>query len=178
MSDKAPESPEKKYTGPAINYDLADGKIMRTENGESIVVAHYDGKIVKIVPERANFRTAVIRWLNDNEKPYEGVVLLGDDATPPVPKEKIPPMPKKDMRLGDKTPAVVEWYRKYKPAEFKARYGIKGEGTVTKTRVETDEKGNKVNVPYEVEATLADRKIHLTEKVEAGTVNESEYNDE
>lgn len=170
--------PEKKYTGPAINYDLTDGKITRSENGESIVVAHYDGKIVKIVPERANFRTAVIRWLNDNEKPYNGVVLLGDDATPPVAKDKIPPIPKKDMRLGDKTPAVVEWYRKYKPAEFKARYGIKGEGVVTKFRVKKNEKDEDVKVPYEKAATLADRKIHLTEKVEAGNLASSEYNDE
>lgn len=173
-----PESPEKKYEGPVIGYSLNDGKITRTDKDGGVVVAHFDGKVVSIIPERANFRTAVIRWLNETNQSYESVVMLGDTPTPPAVKAKIPPMPKKDMRLGDKTPAVVEWYRMYHPAEYKARYGIKGPGVVTKTRFETDEKGNKVAVPYQTEAILADRKIAGTEKVEAGNATASEYNDE
>ena len=38
-----------------------------------------------------------------------------------TPKESIPKCPEKDER-GDKTPAVVAWYRKYKPAEYKVKY--------------------------------------------------------
>lgn len=36
-------------------------------------------------------------------------------------KATIPQCPPKDER-GDKTPAVVEWYKKYKPAEYKRKY--------------------------------------------------------
>lgn len=36
-------------------------------------------------------------------------------------KSSIPKCPEKDER-GDKTPAVVEWYKKYKPAEYKRKY--------------------------------------------------------
>lgn len=37
-----------------------------------------------------------------------------DDATPPCPAE--------DLRYGDKTPAVVAWYREHQPEEFERRY--------------------------------------------------------
>ena len=92
-------------------------------------------------------------------------------------------MPKKSMRLGDKTPEVVDWYRKYKPEEYRARYGIKGEGTVTKTRKVLNQKtGLPETEVYEADAIIADRKIHTTEKVEANEVTlggaESEYKDE
>lgn len=31
-------------------------------------------------------------------------------------------MPEEDPLLGDKTPAIVEWYQKYDPEEFERRY--------------------------------------------------------
>jgi hypothetical protein len=37
-------------------------------------------------------------------------------------KEEIPPAPEMDVRLGDKTPAYIEWLAKYNPEEFKKRY--------------------------------------------------------
>lgn len=36
-------------------------------------------------------------------------------------KQSIPKCPEKDDR-GDKTPAVIEWYKKYKPAAYKKKY--------------------------------------------------------
>lgn len=35
---------------------------------------------------------------------------------------RVPAMPDEDPKLGDKTPAVVEWYAEHDPAEFKRRY--------------------------------------------------------
>lgn len=162
---------------PAIDYNLTEaGEVTRTEKGDTIVIARYDRstKIVRIVPEYARFRPAAIRFLNDTEVPVESI-LIGDD---PVDKPKagvvIPPKPKRDIQFGDKTPALVEWYAKYKPNEYRARYGIRGEGTVTKFRQEVNEKGEKVKVPYQVDAILADRKTHLTEKIEAGQVDDGD----
>jgi hypothetical protein len=37
-------------------------------------------------------------------------------------KEEIPPAPEMDVRMGDKTPAYVEWLAKYNPEEFRKRY--------------------------------------------------------
>lgn len=41
----------------------------------------------------------------------------------------IPPCPPADPLMGDKTPAVVEWYRDYKPEEFQSRYTANGRFT-------------------------------------------------
>jgi hypothetical protein len=41
----------------------------------------------------------------------------------------IPECPPEDPTAGDKTEAVVEWYRQYKPEEFAAKYGSR-KGTV------------------------------------------------
>ena len=155
---------------PVIDYAMNEaGEVTRTDKDSVTVVARYDRatKIVRIVPEWAKFRPAVIRWMNAEELKIESVLMEGDRPDP-IPAAGIPPRPKMTPQAGDKTPAVVEWYRKYKPAEYRARYGIKGEGTVTKFRVELNERGEKIRVPYEVEATLAHRKTHLTEKIEAG----------
>lgn len=162
---------------PQIDYALTEaGEITRTDKDSTIVVARYDRttKIVRIVPEWQKFRPAVIRFLNSEEvqAKIESIILEGD--RPDAPKADIPPRPKMDPRFGDKTPAVVDWYRKYKPAEYKARYGIVGEGTITKFRTEKNEKGETVKVPFEIEATLAHRKIHTTEKIEAGSVDGDE----
>lgn len=35
----------------------------------------------------------------------------------------VPACPPSDPRYGDKTPAVVEWFRDHEPAEFARRYG-------------------------------------------------------
>jgi hypothetical protein len=130
-------------------------------------------------PEWAKFRAPVVRYLNELGKAPKSVVMEGDEeAAAKRAKEKVPPMPKKSLRLGDKTPAVVEWHRKHKPEEFKARYGIKGQGTVTKTRKVIDPKtGQLVSEEYQVDALISERKTHLTEKVEANEEADSEYDD-
>jgi hypothetical protein len=156
---------------PQIDYALNEkGEITRTDKDSTITIGRYDRetKIVRIIPEWAKFRPAMIRFLNAEEVPIESIILDGDEPDRPKPGVTIPPRPKMTLEAGDKTPAVVEWYRKYKPAEYKARYGVIGEGTITKHRKEKNEKGETVSVPFEVDAVLAHRKTHLTEKVEAG----------
>lgn len=175
MKNTAPntDGPSK---APQIDYALTEaGEITRTDKDSTIVIGRYDRttKIVRIVPEWSKFRPAMIRFLNAEDVKIESILLEGDKPDA-VPDAGIPPKPKKTIEAGDKTPALVEWYRKHKPAEYKARYGIRGDGVVTKYRTETNEKGEKVKVPFEVEATLADRKTHLTEKIEAGQVEEGE----
>lgn len=163
---------------PELSYTLNEaGEVVRTDKDGSLVVAvyHADDKRVEIVPEQAKYRPQVLRFLGSEEKKVDSVILQGDE--PDAPKAGIPPCPKPTMAAGDKTPAVVEWYKKYKPAEYRARYGIQGEGTVTKTRWIHNARGEKVKEPYTVEATLAHRKTHLTEKVEAGNGDQGKYAD-
>lgn len=166
---------------PALEYRMdAGGKITRTDKDSSVHVATLiDGGKLVLVPQWSKFRPAVVRWLNDQDLTPKSIVMEGDEDR--TPKENIPPMPKKEMRLGDKTPAVVEWYRKYKPAEYKARYGIKGEGTVTKYRtVINPNTGIPEKQAYQVDCVLAERKIEGTEKMEANETTlgqDSEYSD-
>lgn len=92
-----------------------------------------------------------------------------------VKKNKIPPAPRQDIYRGDKSPKYVEWLQKYKPATYKAKYGIIGPGKVTKTREIIDPETNRPKtVTYEVDAILARRKTHLTELAHAGVESEGE----
>lgn len=176
MSTQTPntDGPSK---APAIEYKLTEaGELVRTDKDSSVVIARYDRStcIVRIVPEWAKFRPAAIRFLNAEEVKIETIIMEGDEPDKPKPGVVIPPKPKRTIEAGDKTPALVEWYRRYKPAEYKARYGIVGEGTITKHRKEKNEKGETVSIPFQVDATLAHRKTHLTEKIEAGQVDDEE----
>ena len=159
---------------PRIEYALnaTTGEITRTDKDSTIVVATYKDGVVHIVKEWEKFRSSTIRWLNAEELEVKTILMEGD--TPDEPKANIPKAPKMDPRFGDKTPAYVEWLRKYKPKEFRARYGIKGDGTVLKSRKVSDGNGGLTTETYEVHATLARRKIHLTEKVEAAVDSDDE----
>lgn len=161
-------STDKEEKAPLIEYALDErGIITRTDKTDTITVAvlKKDSALV-LKPEWAKFRPAIVRWLNENDKAPTAVYLEGDE--PSDKKVNIPPMPRKNPRLGDKTPAVVEWFKRYHTEQYRARYGIKGPGTVTKHRQEINpETGQTQKVPYEVEATIAVRKTHLTEKLDA-----------
>jgi hypothetical protein len=176
MSKAAPA--EKKVEAPHLEYSVEDGKVIRTyEQDEPTHVANYDGKTLALLPAHRALRKEIVTVFNEKGLAYEAIVIEGDTKKAAKAGESIPPMPKKDMRFGDKTPALVEWYRKYKPEEYRARYGVRGMGKVTKTRNEIDGDGKLVKVPYEVEAEIADRKTHVTELPAAANADSSEYND-
>lgn len=165
---------------PQIDYELhADGRVTRTDKDSTLHVADYDGKtktLAFISEETLKFRPPTVGFLNRKDLDIAHIILkeVGADR---VDEANIPPMPKKSMVHGDKTPAVVEWYRKYKPKEYAARYGVQGPGTVTKyRRVENEKKpGTFITEPYEQEAIISTRKTHLTEKPEANVAGNSEY---
>lgn len=167
-----------KEAAPRIDYELLpNGDITRTDKDGTVRIARYvaDAKRLEIVEEHQKFRAAMVRHLNSIEVAITSTIIEGDK--PDVVAAEIPPCPKPTMQAGDKTPAVVEWYRKYKPAEYRARYGIIGPGTVTKTRTELNERGEKVKVPFTVDATIAHRKMHLTELPQANSSGSSGYAD-
>lgn len=127
---------------------------------------------------RKNYHTQVARYLNDENIPFDGSVSIAGEGTDEEAEGKIPKAPKQTIEQGDKTPAYVEWLKKYKPKEFEARYGIRGEGKVVKTRkVEDARTGRPKTEEYTIDATLADRKTHLTELAGNNTV-ESDEDDE
>jgi len=168
---------------PVIDYNIAeDGTITRTDKDSTITVATLkEDNALVLVPEWVKFRAPIVRFLNEDAgRSPSAVYTEGDEPSPKAKARDIPPMPKMSMRLGDKTPEVMEWFKKYKPEEYRARYGIQGEGTVTKSRKVLNPKtGIPETEIYDAEATIALRKTHLTEKVEANqqASGESEYSD-
>jgi hypothetical protein len=163
---------------PKIDYRLEGENIVREDKDGVQIVAKYErkSKTLRLIREFSGYRRPVIHFLNQNELPHEVVVFDGAEIPKDIAGQKnIPPKPKKNPRLGDKTPALVEWYKKYAPAEYEARYGIKGTAMVKKQRFRFNEMGEKVAENYEEECIIAERKTHLTEKVEGAELNSEEY---
>lgn len=126
MSTKV--APKVEATPPPLSYEFKDGKsglITRTDENGTLEVANYDEKkkVLRIVKEHNNYRGAVTRWLGENDHKITNTIFDGDEEDP----QGGPPCPAMHPMMGDKTPAVVEWYRKNRPAEFKARYGVTGQ---------------------------------------------------
>lgn len=168
---------------PEIDYVLhPDGRITRKDKDSTLHVANYDAKtktLAFISEETLKFRPPTVGFLNRKDIDIDHIVLkdIGPDK---VDEANIPPRPKKSMVHGDKTPALVEWYRKYYPKEYAARYGVQGPGSVTKYRkVENPKKpGTFLTEAYEEDAIISTRKTHLTEKPEANIAGNSEYTDD
>lgn len=177
-SDAAQPGQAPKEAAPRIDYELLpNGDVTRTDKDSTIRIARYfaEGKRLELVEEHQKFRPALVRYLNELEVEISSTIIEGDKPDAAV--ADIPPCPKPTMQAGDKTPAIVEWYRRHKPAEYRARYGIIGEGTVTKTRTELNERGEKVKVPVVVDALIAHRKTHLTELPQSNSSGSSNYAD-
>jgi|GEM_PF-3636685 len=166
---------------PQRGYAFEGTKIMRHDDGDVTHVANFSGGVLSIHPDHQKYRGAVNRWLSGepNLKTVKSVILIGDEAAVHArSKQAIPPMPKMTRQAGDKTPELVEWYRDYKPEEYKAKYGIIGPGKVTKWRKALDdETGEPIDVPYEQDCILATRKTHLTELPQSGETDSDMYSD-
>ena len=73
--------------------------------------------------------------------------------------------PKKNPQFGDKTPAYVEWLRKFRPDKFAVVFGVKGKGKVPVIKTNPTSGIDEV-VGYR-DADMATRKTHMTEKLES-----------
>jgi hypothetical protein len=116
------------------SYDAGTKAIHRKKGkGDEIledkVVATYDPDTRDVTfPSLSflrGFKLGVITFLAENEMPIREFVRADLKADQPLTKN-IPPRPKKDRLQGDKTPAVAEWYHRYFPSKFAARYGVIG----------------------------------------------------
>lgn len=108
-----------------IEYQVADDNtVYRVQGDEKTAVATYDPTTGLVAMIETRYRVAVIRHLREKGLKYEGLAEEKDIFEKESRKE-IPPRPKKNPRLGDKTPALVEWYARYDKAAFIAKYGVR-----------------------------------------------------
>lgn len=109
---------------------------MKRAKGDEVIedklVAHYDPETAKVsFKNKAHtklYKTPVMTFLAENELSMRSFVREDLPADKPA-TASTPPRPKKTKHDGDKTPAVVEWYRRYFPNEYITRYGIMGKYT-------------------------------------------------
>jgi hypothetical protein len=166
-------------------YEPKKFEITRTDKDSTTTVARYE-KETEVVEfankELTKFRVPVLRFLNDENVPYKTIAIAGQkrdkikDDEPPCP---IPGPAKQGtasydayvayLRDGDKYAPIVEWFKKYRPEEYKLRYGIVGPGEVQKfDGFDTNQKTGEKTPRYRTqEAIIAERKTHLTEKTES-----------
>jgi len=158
-----------------IEYVMfADDSIARIDHdkeGERTNLAKLEGGILIYESDLTKaYHAKVSEYLRNAGKNFEGVYVKGSKATnletPAGGTQSIPPPPLKNKRDGDKTAAFVDWMKKYKPDEFNTKYGVTGQGYVTKTRRIPDPEipGRYTAEAYKVPALLSRRKTHLTEK--------------
>lgn len=152
-----------------------NGQIMRIDydnGGEQLHVATLvNGVLTYESEETKAYHARVVSMLREHSVSFDQVAIKGE-AVPAAPiiaepvRAGIPPPPPRNKRDGDKTPAYVDWMRQYYPEEFKLRYGVIGDGEVTKYRKIPDPEvvGRFTQQAYRQPALLARRKIHLTEK--------------
>jgi hypothetical protein len=159
----------------AVQYSRdTDGNIFRTEaEGSPQHLATIVDGIVTVLAGAEKYVPRIVRYLDDvGEEVLDMVFAHG--AAPVIAGvtegESIPPAPAQTIRDGDKTPAFVEWLKKYHPDKYATKFGIIGPGTVTKW-AESKEPitGKPIRTPYTETAILSHRKTHLTEKPDAST---------
>jgi len=106
--------------------DTTTPSIIRAENnifldGEKVGFIRPDGSLQMAKGQTAH-RPAIEAFLGHDspETPKESPNLPIPKS--PNPSSSIPPCPPMDPMSGDKTPAVVAWYFKYKPEEAAVKY--------------------------------------------------------
>jgi hypothetical protein len=114
-------------------FELLDnGDVVQNKKGKATVLANYDSEVghLEFTSESAdaNFRPHVSRAILEDS---DGVTTGNRIASYGIKgreadeiRKNEPPKPKQNW-LGDKTPAIVEWYFKWRPQEAYARYGVK-----------------------------------------------------
>lgn len=175
MSDKetpGDQAPEVQRTGKRYVM-FNDGRIQRVDydnGGEATDIAVLkDGVLTYVTKETKRYHAPVAAFLRDNSIKFDRSAVEGDTTISEVRAGEtvtIPAPPPRNKRDGYKTPAYVEWFKKWYPEEYEEKYGIIGPGTVMKTRQvpHPEIAGRSTTEQFEVPATLATKKTHLTEK--------------
>lgn len=181
----AAKTPIKKKVQSDVVYSIDDdSREISRKKGDSapVVLATLTpaGGIHYVSAETRKMHPQVVRFLTDEKIEFnpDGVTVddseleskdtdIDDEHTEEY-NASIPSPPKKTIESGDKTPAYVDWLRKHKPKTYAQKYGIVGEGQVTKYLPAQDERGRPTLKAVTSEAILARRKTHRTEKLEAG----------
>lgn len=171
------------YKGTATvlaNYEIREGHL---EFASSYLDKKYRAQVVRAITENTEGH------LNQNKIASYGIKGRPRDEVKP----NLPPRPKMDKNMGDKTPAVVEWYFKYKPQEAYARYGVvlgedgvpvRGDFRRVETSIEVKEATGQVGqyerVTEKKDAILAERATHMTftARERVGAEGEAEEGDE
>lgn len=117
--------------GSGVTYELKDGKVYRRVQelpdpfllGELKDKTHFEYADA----DALTYRNAVWNVFNTLNIKLLSESIKGEKRDPISPKE--PPKPPESKREGDKDPAVFDWYKKYRPKEWKIRYGILGVGS-------------------------------------------------
>lgn len=105
-----------------VVYSIEGNKIIRSHDQDKIHVANYDSVKGLVELLERKYRVPITRFLNDKGHKFNGYV---EDTKVDDSQSSIPTKPKKNPRLGDKTPALVEWYARYNKESFIARYGVR-----------------------------------------------------
>ncbi len=104
-------------------------------DGEKVAAIHEDGTL-RMAKGQSAVKPDLMLWLasegqlptpaasNDDEPEAadESEVEPEEAPAPKLKKGEIPPCPPMTIEAGDKTPEVIAWYKKYKPAEFAEKY--------------------------------------------------------
>ena len=112
---------------PKVQYSIEGEdkvkRIYRDAAGEKVQVARIDtvSGIVEMAKDYTNFRVALVNYLNSESVKYTEFANIGSELKP----AGAPPRPKKNPRLGIKTPAIVEWYAENNRPVFLSKYGVK-----------------------------------------------------
>lgn len=114
-------------------FELTEsGDVVMNKKGKATILATFDETTghLEFVSEKVDrdYRPQIIRAIAEDTEGVEtqnkikSFGIKGREADEPSPKE--PPMPRANGLLGDKTPAVVDWYFKWRPQEAYVRYGV------------------------------------------------------